>query len=297
MSTNDLGAIGVWSTELHFGEPGKAAAAATELEELGYGAIWYPGAFGGPVFDMGGTLLGATQRIPVALGVLNLWKHTPSEVVAGFSRLNDVAPGRFILGIGSSHASMVNTEEQADLYRQPFRAMTNFLDALDDAGSAIPQDRRVLAALGPKMRRTAKDRAGGIHSYFVTAEHTRRARESLGDSKVLAPEQAVVLEDDAVRAREIARKYTGAYLNFPNYCRNLLQLGWDEGDFLDGGSDQLVDALVAWGTPNEVRKKVYAHHEAGANHVCIQVIGEKWGQMPPEFPHREWRELATVLAD
>ncbi|MCV7231738.1 hypothetical protein BST20_07015 [Mycobacterium branderi] len=292
---NELGAVGVWSTELHFGEPDEAAATAAELEELEYAAIWYPGAFGGPVFDMGATLLGATQRIPVALGVLNLWKHAPAEVVAGFSRLDDVAPGRFILGIGSSHASMVNTEEQADLYRRPFRAMTNYLNALDEAGSAIPQKRRVLAALGPKMLKTAKERAAGVHPYFVTAEHTRRARESLGGDALLAPEHAVVLEQQATRAREIARKYTGAYLGFPNYCRNLLRLGWKEEDFLDGGSDQLVDALVAWGKPEEIRKKVYSHHEAGADHVCIQVIGENWGQMPPEFPRREWRELAAAL--
>lgn len=299
MTTTELGLgpIGVWSAELHFGEASKAAAAATELEELGYSAIWYPGAFGGTVFDMGADVLGATQRIPVAIGVLNLWKHRPAEVVAGFKRLENKAPGRFLLGIGASHAAMVNTDEQPDIYRRPFHAMTNYLDAIDGSGSAIPKDRRLLAALGPKMRRAAKERAAGVHSYFVTAEHTRVARESLGNNALLAPEQAVVLEKDAARAREIARKYTGAYLGFPNYCRNLLQLGWEEDDFLGGGSDRLVDALVAWGKPEEIRRKVYAHHEAGADHVCIQVISEEWGRMPPEFPYMEWRELAVALVD
>jgi probable F420-dependent oxidoreductase len=173
--------------------------------------------------------------------------------------------------------------------------MNAYLDALDRAEPPVPPGRRVLAALGPKMTETARTRAGGVHSFFVTAEHTRLARQSLGPDAVLAPEHAVILETDPGKAREIARRYTGLYLSFPNYWRNMLRLGWTEDDIRDGGSDRLIDELVAWGDPDTIRKRVDAHLDAGADHVCVQVLTGAWGPPYDNFPRTEWRELADAL--
>lgn len=287
--------IGIWSVELLAGNQAEVPDVAIELEELGYSAIWYPGGAGGPVFEIAGRILGATRTVPVGIGILNLWAHEPGEVAAAFAELDSGHPGRYLLGIGASHQAMVDAGGNAGRFRQPWSAMNTYLDALDAAQPPVPRARRVLAALGPKMTGTAATRAGGIHSFFVTPEHTRQAREALGPDALLAPEHAVVLTDDPVRAREIARRYTGLYLRFPNYWRNLLRLGWTEDDIRDGGSDRLVDELVAWGDPATIRKRVGAHFEAGADHVCVQVLTEAWGPPYARFPRAEWRELAGAL--
>jgi probable F420-dependent oxidoreductase len=287
--------IGVWSVQLLFGDQAAVPEIAAELEELGYGGIWYPGGAGGPVFEIAANLLGATRRVPVGVGILNLWAHDPAEVAYGCARLADAHPGRYLLGIGASHKGMVDVEGRPARFAKPWTAMNRFLDALDTAERPVPKADRVLAALGPKMRETARTRSAGIHSFFVTAEHTREAREALGPDPLLAPEHAVVLEREPAAAREIARRYTGFYLRFPYYWRNMLRLGWTEDDIRDGGSDRLVDELVAWGDPDTIRKRVEAHRDAGADQVCVQVLTADWGPPFDRFPLAEWRELAPAL--
>ncbi|HEX4108185.1 MAG TPA: TIGR03620 family F420-dependent LLM class oxidoreductase [Solirubrobacteraceae bacterium] len=289
-----LGRVGVWSAELHFGDQEEAADTAAELEALGFGAIWYPGAFGGPVFDMGANLLAATSTVPVAIGILNLWMHDPAEAAAGRARLEEAHPGRFLLGIGVSHRAFVDRED-AQRYRQPLSAMKGYLDDLRAADRPVPADGIVLAALKPRMRALAAERTAGIHSYFVPAEHTARTREALGPDALLAPAHAVVLERDAARAREIARRYTAMYLPLPNYSRNLLDLGFSEQDVAGAGSDRLIDALVAWGDPATIAAKVRAHHDAGADHVCVTVLTEGWGGPPFAPPREQYRQLAEML--
>jgi probable F420-dependent oxidoreductase len=295
LSKVKLQRIGIWSVEILTGDQEIIPEVASELEELGYSAIWYPGGAGGPVFEIADTVLSATNKVPVGLGILNLWAHQPGEVADGFAQLEAKFPGRYLLGIGASHKSMVDAGGQSGRFKQPWSAMNAYLDALDKSDPPVPSSRRVLAALGPKMMETARTRAAGIHSFFVTAEHTRLAREALGPDAILAPEHAVVLEKDPAKAREIARRYTGLYLRFPNYWRNLLRLGWTEDDIRDGGSDRLVDELVAWGDLDAIRKRIDAHHDAGADQVCVQVLTKAWGPPYNSIPRTEWRELADAL--
>lgn len=289
-----LGSTGIWSAELHFGDQGAAADTAAELEELGFDAIWYPGGFGGAVFEMGANLLAATERIPVAIGVLNMWMHTPQDAAEGRAALDSEHPGRFLLGLGISHPAFVDTED-TKRYAKPLSSARTYLDGLDAARPPARAEARVLAALRPRMRELARDRTAGIHSYFVPPAHTALARETLGPDAVLAPAHAVVLERDAARAREIARQYTCQYLALPNYVNNLLDLGYGEDDTADGGSDRLVDDLVAWGDADTVHRKLDAHREAGADHVCLQVIGVGWGAPPFAAPREAYRELAGAL--
>jgi probable F420-dependent oxidoreductase len=289
-----LGRTGVWSAELHFGDEGEAADTAAELEGLGYGAIWYPGAFGGRVFDMGENLLAATARIPVAIGILNLWKHTPAETAAGRARLEAAHPGRFLLGIGVSHPAFVDSADDRR-YRTPLSAMRSYLDDLRQADPPVPGEGCVLAALRPRLRALARERTAGVHSYFVPPAHTAVTREALGPDALLAVAQAVVLERDASRAREIARNYTGTYLAMPNYANNLLDLGFSEHDIAGAGSDALIDALVAWGEVDAIHRKLAAQRDAGADHVCLNVITEQWGGPPFTPPRAQYRELAGAL--
>jgi probable F420-dependent oxidoreductase len=289
-----LGATGVWSAELHFGDQGAAGDTAAELEELGFDAIWYPGGFGGPVFDMGRNLLAATRRITVAIGVLNMWMHSPQATADGRAELETAHPERFLVGLGISHPAFVDTDD-TKRYARPLSSARAYLDGLDSATPPVGADARVLAALRPRMRELARDRTSGIHSYFVPAAHTAVARETLGPDALLAPMHAVVLERDATRAREIARTYTRTYLALPNYVNNLLELGYDEADVVGGGSDRLVDDLVAWGDAETVHRKLGAHRDAGADHVCLQVVGTGWGAPPFAAPRAAYRELAGAL--
>lgn len=281
-----LGELGVWSAELRYGDRAEALEAAAELEELGYGAIWVPGGAGGPVFDDAGALLAATREIAVATGILNVWMHEPEETRAGHHRLTRAHPGRFLLGLGVSHAMLV--EATSRRYERPLRVMSSYLDALDSSPAPVPRNERALAALGPRMLGIARDRALGAHPYLVTPEHSAVAREVLGEGPLLAPEQPVVRESDPSRARDAARRHLELYLKLPNYTNNLRRLGFTEEDLSGGGSDHLVDAVVCWGSDETIRRRVDAHRDAGADHVCIQVLGGSQGGMPRE----DWRALA-----
>jgi len=287
--TNDLSGIGIWSSQLRYGDQADAADAAGELESLGYSALWVPDV-GGDLFGVLENLLGATARATIATGILNLWMHTPAEAAAAFDRLTRTFGRRLFVGIGVSHAPLVD-RKQPGRYQRPLQQMVEYLDGLDAADPPLPAAARCLAALGPKMLELAKARTAGTHPYLVTPEHTATARDRLGAGPLVAPEQAVVLETDPAAARAIARQHLATYIGLPNYFRNWERVGLTEQDRADGGSDRLVDALVAWGDEDAIAARVAAHRAAGAEHVCIQVLTDE----PQRFPRDEWRQLAPAL--
>lgn len=283
-----LGRIGVWSSAL-WAEREEAQRTAGELERLGYGAVWFPN---GPcMFDRVHDLLDATSRIFVATGIASIWTHPAEQVAALHHTLTQSYQGRFLLGLGVSHAHLVNRGD-AGRYSKPVERMLAYLDALDAAPTPVPPEERILAALGPRMLAIARTRSAGAHPYLVTPEHTHRAREALGTGPLLAPEQAVVLETQPERARNIARAHLARYLQAPNYTNNWLRLGFSATDIANGGSDRLVDAMVAWGDFNSIRERVAAHFDAGADHVCLQVLTEN----PLAAPYAEWRVLAPLAS-
>ncbi|WP_371580748.1 LLM class F420-dependent oxidoreductase [Streptomyces sp. NBC_01314] len=281
---NSVGRYGIWSIGLRAEDParnGELAEAASELEELGFGAIWLGGS---TTVQHAVPLVEATAHITVATGIQSIWMHEAAETAVRFAELEATHPGRFLLGLGVSHAKL------AEQYRRPYAAMVDYLDALDTAG--VPADRRVLAALGPRMLRLSRDRAAGSHPYLVTPEHTAEARETLGEGPLLAPELKVVLETDADRARSVARAHLAFYLGLPNYTNTFLRLGFTDSDLVDGGSDRLIDAVYAWGDDDRIRGQVDEFHAAGADHVALQVIDDGPGDA---LPREAWRRLAGLL--
>jgi probable F420-dependent oxidoreductase len=274
--------VGIWS---FLGGDGEAVGqAAAEIESAGFGALWIPGGAGGDVLDRCGAALAATSRLHVATGILNIWKHDPAEVAETGSRLGQSSGERFVLGLGVSHSMLIG-----DDYVAPLAKMDSYLDELDARGQ--PATQRVLAALRPKMLKLSAARAAGAHPYFVPPEHTAVARAELGTGPVLAPEQMVLLETDPATARQVARESVGLYLNLPNYTNNLRRLGYGEDDLAPPGSDRVIDAIVAWGPPASIASRVQAHLDAGADHVCIQVLGVPRGPAPVE----QWRTLASAV--
>jgi probable F420-dependent oxidoreductase len=284
----ELGPIGIWSSQL-WGQRATVMEAAAELEALGYSALWFPNRAG--MFERARDLLDATSRIVVATGITSIWTHSAAEVAAAHHSIREAHPDRFLLGLGVSHAHLVDRSEPGR-YSRPLERMREYLDSLDAAPTPVPAGERVLAALGPRMLALARDRSAGAHPYLGTAEHTRRARRVLGSDRLLAPEQAVVLETDPSRARVIARQHLSVYLQAPNYTNNWLRLGFTLEDMAGGGSDRLVDAVVAWGSEDEIKERIVQHHQAAANHVCLQVITTDRADLPRE----EWRTLATALS-
>ena len=284
----ELSGTGIWSSHLRYGDAGQAAEAAAELEELGYTALWIPDV-GGPVIDSVENLLAATKTITIATGILNLWMHEPADVAAAHARLSAAHGRRFLLGIGVSHAPLIDSKSPGT-YRKPLAATAAFLDGLDNAELPVAAADRVLAALGPKMLRLAADRSRGAHPYLVTPEHTAGAREKLGDGPLLLPEQTAVLSEDADFARGIGREWVRGYLAMPNYANNLLRSGFSEDD-VHSVSDRLVDAIVVWGNEDAVLARVNEHKSAGADHVCVQVLDSDLSALPLE----QWRRLAPVL--
>ncbi|MGH7691752.1 MAG: TIGR03620 family F420-dependent LLM class oxidoreductase [Candidatus Dormibacteria bacterium] len=263
------------------------------LEEMGYGAIWVGEARRREAFVNASLLLGASSRIGVATGIANIWARDAQAMRAGQLALAEAYPGRFTLGIGVSHASLI--APRGHRYQRPLQEMRAYQQAMEradyDSPRPDPPPRTLLAALGPKMLALAGEVSDGAHPYLVPTEHTRRAREILGPERLLCPEQAVVLESDPERARAIARQHTTAYLRLPNYRDNLLRLGFGAEDLGDGGSDHVVDALVGWGGTAAVVERIQEHLAAGADHVAVQVLTRD----PQSAPHREWEELAAEL--
>jgi probable F420-dependent oxidoreductase len=282
-----LGRVGIWSNPLRYHpDRGAVADAAAELEALGYGALWLPD-IGGSVLADVEHVLEATTAVPVATGILNIWMHEAGAIARGVDDLDVRQPGRFLLGLGASHAVVVDADDPGR-YGRPLSTMRTYLDGLDAAD--VPRRApRVLAALGPKMLDLSRDRADGAHPYLVPVEHTRLARERLGPDRLLAPEQAVVLDEDRERGRERARAHVADYLALPNYVANLRRLGFGEDDLRDGGSERLVAALVVWGDEAAIRARVEAHLAAGADHVCLQVLAD----VP--LPLEQWRRIAPAV--
>ena len=290
----DLGPVGIWTFALDLQPVARAREVAAELEELGYGAVWVPDAVGRDPLVHAALLLGGTSRISIGTGIAQIYGRDPMTMTGGWKTISEAFPGRFVLGLGVSHQPMVEGL-RGQTYGPPLTAMREYLERMDTAMyvAAEPTEppRRVLAALGPKMLALAADRADGAHPYNVPPEHTARAREILGPAKLLAPEQAVVLETDPVEARRIGRGHLAIYLDLPNYMNNLRRFGITDDDIAEGGSDRLVDTLVAWGDVDAIRARVRAHLDAGADHVAVQVLTPDRGTLPLD----EWRELAPVL--
>jgi probable F420-dependent oxidoreductase len=288
----DLGKVGIWSRELRYNpDRGACAAAAAELEELGYAAIFVPDA-GGDVLTEIERLLAATRQIPLVTGVLNIWMHEPEEVASrGVSILSRFG-SRFLLGLGASHAPLVESAQRGP-YTRPYSKMVSYLNALDAATTTVPAADRMVAALGPRMLSLARARTSGAHPDLVPPEHTAMARDILGPRVVLAPEQAVILAADRRSGLEQAKSFIASYLLLPNYVRNLRRLGFGDDDLTGSGSDRLADALVACGDEEAVAGRVRAHHDAGADHVCIQVLGTSEGG--EALPLEAWRRLAPAL--
>jgi probable F420-dependent oxidoreductase len=281
--------IGVWARELRAGEEGARREAAAQLEQLGYGTLWFPGGAGDDSMACARVVLDATSTVTVATGITNIWTEEPEDVAAAHHELTGTYGDRFLLGVGISHAPLVNRKEEG-LYRKPYSAMVRYLDALDAAATPVPHDEIVIAALGPRMLRLSAERTAGTHPYLSNPEHTRAAREAVGPDKLVAPELGVVLESDPERARALARGFIGPYLGLPNYANNWLRHGFGEDDIRDGGSDRLIDALIAWGDEDAIAGRVREHLDAGADHVCIQVIHDEDG-----LPSEQWKRLAAVL--
>ena len=289
-----LGRVGLWTFQLDLQPASAARETAAELEELGYPTVWLPEAVGREPFVNSALLLGATERMVVATGIVGIWGRDAMTMAAGQLSLGEAFDGRFLLGIGVSHQPMVDFV-RGHQYDKPLMKMREYLEAMDRAIYMAPrpaeEPRRVLAALGPKMLELAAAKALGAHPYFVPVEHTEMARGVLGDGPMLCPEQAVVLNTDADEARSAARLHMATYLTLPNYTNNLRRLGWTDDDLADGGSDKLVDAIVAWGDEDAIVRRVQAHLDAGADHVCVQVLGANATALPIE----EWRRLAEPL--
>lgn len=283
----ELAGVGIWSSQLRYGDQSESSDAAAELDELGFTALWIPDV-GGPVLEAVGSLLAATKRTVIATGILNLWMHSPTDVAEGYAALTDEHGHRFLLGIGVSHAPLIDAG-QPGRYRKPLAATTSFLDGLDSAPRPVPSEGRVLAALGPKMLALSASRARGAHPYLVTPEHTAAARAALGEGPLLLPEQTVILTDDADEAHSIGADWLRAYLALPNYANNLLRSGFTEDD-LAQVSPRLFDAIIAWGDEDAIMRRVADHHAAGADHVCVQVLLAD----PTAFPRDQWRRIAAA---
>ena len=289
----DLGRTGIWTHALDMQPVGRARELVGELESLGYGAVWIPEAVGREALSSAALLLSGGERIVVATGIANLWARDAMAMSAGHKTITSAYPDRFLLGIGVSHQPAVDGL-RGHRYEKPVATMRAYLDAMDsalyfaDPPPVAPV--RVLAALGPRMLALAAERAAGAHPYFVPPEHTAVAREALGPDRLLAPEQAVVLETEPTAAREVARSHMATYLGLPNYTNNLRRLGWSDDDLAAPGSDRLVDAIVAWGDEEQVVRRVAEHRAAGADHVCLQVLDAD----PRAVPVEGWRRLAPV---
>jgi probable F420-dependent oxidoreductase len=287
-----LGEIGVWTGRLAEASAETARDAARAIEDLGYGSLWLNESPGGKdPLTHSALLLAATERLVLATGIASIWARDATTATAAAGTLAEGWPGRFVLGLGVSHAPLVSARGHE--YGKPLAAMRSYLDGMDAAPYDAPlpeRPARLLAALRGRMLELARDRADGAHTYFVTPEHTAWARSILGPDKLLVPEQAVLLEPEPERARRTARAYVGIYLTLPNYLNSLRDAGWTDADFADGGTDRLIDAIVAWGDAQAIASRVRAHYDSGADHVCIQPLADTIDQTLEQLA-----ELAPVL--
>ena len=276
----NLGRFGVWTSYRAIGEE-NAGEAARLAESLGFGTLWLGGS---PRLPDVRPLLEATEQLVVATGIVNVWQNEPAALAAEHAELAAAFPGRLLVGIGIGHP------EATSHYSKPLSAMRAFLDGLDSASRPLGREHRCLAALGEKMLALSAERALGAHTYFVPVDHTRSSRARLGDGALLAPELACVVDTDAVRARDVARRYAQLYLGLRNYTGNLLAHGFGDDDIAGEGSDRLIDEIVPHGSPAEIVAAAREHLDAGADHVCLQTVGIRG------VPREQWTALAGALS-
>jgi len=294
MSGVDVGRFGIWTSALDRQPATIVRQAVAKIERLGFGALWVGEAARREVFANTSLLLSATQQLVVASGIANIWARDAMAMAAGQRTLSEAWDSRFLLGLGVSHDRLV--DPRGHRYERPLTAMRRYLDAMDRAPYLAPMPNpvamtRVLGALGPRMLALAGEVTDGAHPYLVPVEHTEQARAILGPTKLLCPEVAVVVIPDPEAARRVARAHLATYLQLANYRGNLARLGFGDHDLTGGGSDRLVDALVAWGPPERVVRRVHEHLDAGADHVAIQVLTAD----PARVPLEEWTDLAAAL--
>jgi probable F420-dependent oxidoreductase len=274
----ELTKFGVWiGGALPEDDYGQAAKLA---QDLGFGALWLGGS---PRLPRLRPMLEATDAIVIATGIVNIWQYEPAELAAEFASLEADFPGRVLLGIGIGHP------EATSEYTKPLAKTREFFDGIAASDHPVPRERMVAAALGPKMLDLGFERTLGTHPYFTPPAHTLFARERLGPSALVAPEQAVVVDDDPDAALATAREYAKRYLRLSNYTNNLKRFGYTDEAIADGGTQALVDEMVPQGDGELVSTAVRAHLNAGADHVCVQAVGARG------VPTREWAELAAAL--
>ncbi len=274
---DQLGQWGIWRGAYQL--TGELAA---RVEACGFGALWVGSSPDGDLVRVE-ELLDATRTLTIGTSIVNIWKDDPHLVARSFARVQRRHPGRFVLGVGAGHP------EATQRYQRPYQTLASYADTLLDDG--VPRDALVLAALGPRVLRLARDRTAGAIPYLVPPEHTRLAREILGPGPLLAPEQKAVLDTDVSRARALGReRVRKPYLGLVNYTSNLRRLGWTDADLTGGGSDALIDALVAHGTADEVAGQLGRHLQAGADHVVVQVL-----TAPGADPLPAYQQLARAL--
>lgn len=287
----NLGKLGVW----YFldGLPAEQAAkAARRIEELGYSALWIPETVGRHPLVHASWLLANTRKLVVATGIANIYHREPGVALAAQMTLAEQSGDRFLLGLGVSHKPLVEGVRGLE-YGPPVATMRKYLEGMETAPynglkpAATPP--KVIAALGPKMLELAREKCDGAHPYFTSPEHTANARAILGPEKWLCVEQKVILESDPAKARELARPVAQIYLGLPNYRNNWLRMGLEESDFEHGGSDRFIDATFAWGDVEAIRRRIQAHFDAGASHVCIQPVNPN-GQ----FGDLHWEGLEAL---
>jgi probable F420-dependent oxidoreductase len=291
----DIGTFGVWTSLLDLQPTSKGREVVAELDAMGWGALWRPESTGRDPLITAAIWLDACDNMAVATGIAQTYARHPVTMNAGVRSLDEAFPGRFLLGLGVSHAPMVEGVRGLD-YSRPLADMSAYLDAMDASPyTALGPDGRpprILAALGPKMLALSAEKADGAHPYFTTPEHTATAREIIGADAYLAPEQMVLLETNPERARRVARENMARYLQLPNYTNNLKRLGFTEED-ITSISDRLVDAIVLWGDLDSIVARTKEHIDAGADHVCVQALMED----PSKLPMDDWRQLAEALQD
>jgi probable F420-dependent oxidoreductase len=284
-----LGTTGVWvGSRVWRGSEHELVEVSPELEQLGFGAVWLGSALSDLALPR--SILAATRSLVVATGILNIWLSSPDDVAAAYAELDARYPGRLLLGLGASHAE--NLAPRGISYRRPYETMIGYLDMLDSATPPVARQDRVLAALGPRFLRLAAERSAGAHPYLVTPRHTFRARQILGASPLLAPEVTVVLEEDPAKARLLARAGIRVNLDLDNYRRSLARQGYEAADLGAGGSDRLIDDLVAWGSPARIAGWAHEHLAAGADHVAVQVVTGN-----DQVPIRQWRQVGRAMAE
>ncbi|MEJ1963487.1 MAG: TIGR03620 family F420-dependent LLM class oxidoreductase [Gammaproteobacteria bacterium] len=267
--------LGVWSGTDSL-SAADAASFAKRVEAWGYGALWIPEAIGREVFSASAWLLANTSSLIVASGIANIYARDPLSSASAQKGLNEQSGDRFLLGLGVSHIPFVQDLRQHE-YGKPVATMRAYLQGIANAPyksvSPAAAPKTVLAALGPKMLELSAELADGAHPYNVTPEHTRQARDILGAGKLLCVELGAILETNPARARALAREFLTLYMGLPNYVNNWKRLGFSDTDFAGGGSDRLIDAVIAWGDESAIRARIEEHWQAGADHVCIQAIG------------------------